>query len=175
MPPVLPLRIFLHARYTFYSDGSDVEMRLFYLVLSCLIHPQAGRTLRGGGGGAVLPHHPNICSEEPWQAPVSGLASPEFGFPLSPTTSHTSSHTSHYLSPTPTVSCGFCEHPLGRGLLRQPRLARVEARGPARSGAQGCPAVRLQCSPGRQQGTSPPHCLRTASASEAASHTLRYH
>jgi hypothetical protein len=34
---------------------------------------------------------------------VSGLASPEFGFPLSPTASHTSSHTSHYLSPTPTT------------------------------------------------------------------------
>jgi hypothetical protein len=31
------------------------------------------------GGEPVPPLHPNICSGEPWQAPVSGLASPEFG------------------------------------------------------------------------------------------------
>jgi hypothetical protein len=41
--------------------------------------------LRAGGRDAPpAPHHPNICPEGPWQAPVSGLASPEFGFPLSP-------------------------------------------------------------------------------------------
>jgi hypothetical protein len=28
------------------------------------------------GGGAAPPLHPNICPEGPWQAPVSGLASP---------------------------------------------------------------------------------------------------
>ena len=69
------------------------------------------------GGGPVLPHHPNTCSEEPWQAPVSGLASPEFGFPLSPTTSHTSSHTSHYLSPTPTTHS--TPHPPTHSLTRR--------------------------------------------------------
>jgi hypothetical protein len=61
------------------------------VVLSYTCRKLGERSALGGGG--ALPRHPNICSGEPWQAPVSGLASPEFGFPLSPTTSHTSSHT----------------------------------------------------------------------------------
>jgi hypothetical protein len=49
-------------------------------VLSCLIHAASKLGERSAlGGGPALPHHPNICSEEPWRAPVSGLASPEFG------------------------------------------------------------------------------------------------
>jgi hypothetical protein len=48
--------------------------------LSCLVLSYTRRKLgerSAGGGGPVLPHHPNICSEEPWRAPVSGLASPD--------------------------------------------------------------------------------------------------
>ena len=67
-------------------------MRFFFscLVLSCLIHATGWANAPRWGEGRPHPHHPNICPEGPWQAPVSGLASPEFGFPLSPTTSHTS-------------------------------------------------------------------------------------
>jgi hypothetical protein len=71
-----------------------------YLVLSCLIHAASWANAPRWGEGRSSPatpiYAPKGLGKPP--CPVSGLASPEFGFPLSPTTSHTSSHTSHYLS-----------------------------------------------------------------------------
>jgi hypothetical protein len=120
---------------------------------TCLVLPYTRRKpgeRSALGGGPVLPHHPNICSEGPWRAPVSGLAPPEFGFPLSPTTSHTSSHTSHEdsqgsapgsqntegarpLAPFPFI-CAYTSAPLDRG----GRWCRPVQQGQDRSPQRSC-------------------------------------
>jgi hypothetical protein len=76
----------------FLNEKSMMAFSLTYLFNHpCLLLSYTRHWLGGCsalGGGTPPPRHPNICPEGPWRSPVSGLASAEFGFPLSPTTSN---------------------------------------------------------------------------------------
>jgi hypothetical protein len=75
------------------------------LVLSCTRHWLGERSALGEGPvgpyPTITPIYAPTCPKGLGEPPCWG--SPEFGFPLSPTASHTSSHTSNYFSPTPTT------------------------------------------------------------------------